>query len=205
MKSKQNIDYGYDIQKVYLEVMLSDTETFTRCQTIFDPLIFDKKLQTSAKYISDYVEKYNALPTREMILSSTHVDFNVPENLNTNHYDWLLDEFETFTRHKSLERAILKSADLIENGDYGSVEDIVKKAVQIGLQKDMGINYFADPKTRLTSLKDKNGQIATGWPTLDRKLYGGFNRGELEIFAGGSGCVTEDTLVEVIELPIILL
>jgi archaellum biogenesis ATPase FlaH len=36
-------------------------------------------------------------------------------------------------------------------------------------------------------LKDKNGQVTTGWATMDRKLFGGFNRGELNIFAGGSG------------------
>ena len=28
---------------------------------------------------------------------------------------------------------------------------------------------------------------STGWPQLDRLLYGGFSRGELNIFAGGSG------------------
>ena len=37
------------------------------------------------------------------------------------------------------------------------------------------------------ALKSGNGQNSTGWPTMDRKLYGGFNRGELQIFAGGSG------------------
>jgi replicative DNA helicase len=37
------------------------------------------------------------------------------------------------------------------------------------------------------ALKSSNGQNSTGWPTLDSKLYGGFNRGELQIFAGGSG------------------
>jgi replicative DNA helicase len=37
------------------------------------------------------------------------------------------------------------------------------------------------------ALKSNNGQNSTGWPTLDRLLYGGFNRGELQIFAGGSG------------------
>ncbi len=36
-------------------------------------------------------------------------------------------------------------------------------------------------------LKDKNGQVSTGWPSMDRRLFGGFNRGELNIFAGGSG------------------
>ena len=37
------------------------------------------------------------------------------------------------------------------------------------------------------ALKDNNGQNSTGWPSMDRKLYGGFNRGELQIFCGSSG------------------
>jgi replicative DNA helicase len=39
----------------------------------------------------------------------------------------------------------------------------------------------------LMTLKSNNGQVSTGWPMLDRKLFGGMNRGELNIFAGGSG------------------
>ena len=42
-------------------------------------------------------------------------------------------------------------------------------------------------KARLEALKNSNGQISTGWDNLDKKLFGGFNRGELNIFAGGSG------------------
>jgi replicative DNA helicase len=101
--------------------------------------------------------------------------------------DWLMDEFESFTRHKALERAIINSADLLEKHDYGQVETMIKEAVQIGLAKDMGTDYFADPRARLMRIKDKNGQISTGWPGLDKKLFGGMNRGELNIFAGGSG------------------
>ena len=51
----------------------------------------------------------------------------------------------------------------------------------------MGTDYFDDPRARLTKLKDGNGQISTGWPSIDKKLYGGFNRGELNIFCAGSG------------------
>ena len=40
-KTKQNKDYGYDVQKVYLEVMLTDAETFVRCQSVFDSKSFD--------------------------------------------------------------------------------------------------------------------------------------------------------------------
>jgi archaellum biogenesis ATPase FlaH len=168
-------------------MFMTDAESFVRCQGVFDPNTFDRKLQSSAKFLKDYVEEHNALPTFDMINAATDGNLKNPGQLQENHYDWLLQEFETFSRHKALEAAILKSADLLENGEYGPVEDLVKKAVQIGLQKDLGTDYWADPRARLEAIKDKNGQVSTGWPSLDKKLFGGFNRGELNIFAGGSG------------------
>jgi archaellum biogenesis ATPase FlaH len=185
--AKQNKEYGYDVQKVYLEMMLSDAQSFVRCQTIFDHTLFDRKLQDAAEFINKYVTEHNTLPTEEMVNATCKTQLKVPEGLREEHYDWLLNEFETFTRHKGLERAILESANLLEEGNYGPVEDKIKSAVQVGLQKDLGIDYFRDPKGRLMGLKDSNGQVSTGWASLDRKLFGGFNRGELNIFAGGSG------------------
>ncbi len=185
--TRQNADYGYDIQKVYLEMMLTDAETFVRCQAVFDDKAFDRRLQPAAKFINEYVVEHNAMPTFDIVNASTKADLQHPGDLAENHYDWLLMEFETFSKHKALETAILKSADLLEKGEYGPVEDLVKKAVQIGLQKDLGTDYWKDPKGRLEAIKDKNGQVTTGWASLDKKLFGGFNRGELNIFAGGSG------------------
>ena len=187
MTTRQNADYGYDIQKLYLEMMLSDAETFVRCQSIFDHELFDRKLQNSAKFINDYVVEHNVLPTYDIVNAATTSDLKPAGELREEHYDWLLQDFETFIRHKGLEKAILQSADLLEKGEYGPVEDLVKRAVQVGLTKDMGTDYFADPRSRLMKIKDKNGQLKTGWDTVDKKLFGGMNRGELNIFAGGSG------------------
>ena len=189
--TRQNTDYGYDIQKVYLEMMLQDAESFVRCQAVFDPDSFDRRLKPAAEFLHSYVSEFNTLPTLDMINAAAELQgSNVlrhPGDLNESHYDWLLAEFETFSKHKALEAAILKSADLLEKGDYGACEDLVKKAVQIGLQKDLGTNYFADPRARLEGIKSTNGQVSTGWNAIDKKLFGGFNRGELNIFAGGSG------------------
>lgn len=184
---KQNTDYGYDIQKVYLEMMLSDAATFARCQAIFDHNLFDRKLQQAAEFIDHYVKEHNVVPTEEIVNAATSSAFKVPKDLREEHYDWLLNDFETFTRHKGLEKAILESADMLEKGEYGPVEELIKTAVQIGLQRDMGTDYFEDPRSRLMRIKDKNGQISTGWKAVDDKLFGGMNRGELNIFAGGSG------------------
>ena len=187
METKQNTDYGYDIQKFYLEMMLSDAETFVRCQSIFDHTLFDRKLQKTAEFVNNYVSEHSVLPTFEMVNAATGSALVKPEEVRSEHYDWLLGDFETFTRHKGLERAIMESADLLEKGEYGPVEDLIKRAVQVGLNKDMGTDYFADPKSRLMKIKDKNGQVSTGWKSVDHRLFGGMNRGELNIFAGGSG------------------
>lgn len=180
-------EYGYDVQRLYLELMLADAEVFVRCQGIFDHTLFDRKLQDAAEFINVYAKEYNVLPDYEMVNASCRTDMKRPEEVKEGHLDWLLDEFESFTRHKALERAILASADLLEKNNYGEVETLIKEAVQIGLARDMGTDYFADPRGRLMGLKDKNGQVSTGWSTMDKKLFGGFNRGELNIFAGGSG------------------
>jgi archaellum biogenesis ATPase FlaH len=180
-------DYGFDVQKLYLEIMLADAETFVRCQGIFDHTLFERKLQDAAEFMNEYAKNYNVLPDYEMVNASCRTELKRPEDLKDGHMQWFMDEFESFTRHKALERAIISSADLLDKSDYGAVEVMIKEAVQIGLARDMGTDYFADPRGRLMGIKDKNGQISTGWPSMDRRLFGGMNRGELNIFAGGSG------------------
>ena len=188
MQQKNNTapNYSYEIQKLYLEMFMSDAVTFVRCANIFEPENFDRKLQDTAAFIKAYVDEYKVMPEPQIVNASCGSDLN-PAQLPEENYTWLMNEFEQFSRHKGLERAILKSADLLEKGEYGPVEKMIKDAVQISLQKDMGTDYFEDPRSRLEGLKNSNGQISTGWPSVDKKLYGGFNRGELNIWCAASG------------------
>jgi len=181
------MEYGTDIQKLFLEIALTDAESFVRVQNIYNPENFDRTLKDAAKFIAQHSNDYKTLPDVKQVKAVTGVDLSAIEDLNSGHLEWFLTEFENFTRRKELERAILKSADLLEKGEYDPVEKIIKDAVHISLTKDMGTDYFADPRGRLMTLKSNNGQVSTGWPMLDRKLFGGMNRGELNIFAGGSG------------------
>ena len=180
-------EYTVDMQKLFLEMMLQDAQSYTRVQNIFNPENFDRSLQSSAAFIKEHCDKHNTMPDMKQVTAVTGVKLTPLEEAKDGHFDWFLEEFEGFTRRQELERAILKSADLLEKGDYDPVEKLVKEAVQISLTKDMGTDYFDDPKARLMAIKSSNGQVSTGWPMLDRLLYGGFNRGELQIWAGGSG------------------
>jgi len=180
-------DFNAKVQKLFLEMFLANAESYVRCQGIFDPENFDQKLRDVADFIRKYADEYKVMPELDIVNKSCDTDLEDATGVGEEHHEWLLDEFEKFSRHKALERAILTSADLIEKGDYGPVEGLVKDAIQIGLAKDMGTDYFNDPRSRLMKLKDNNGQVSTGWPSIDKKLFGGFNRGELNIWAGGSG------------------
>lgn len=168
-------------------MMITNAELYTRVMNIMNSANFDKSLRPVAEFFKEHTDKYKVLPDHNQIKATTGVSIDPIEHMDEGHTEWFLDEFEKFTKRQELERAILKSADLLEKGEFEPVEKLIKDAVQISLQKDMGMDYFADPRARLMALKSNNGQNSTGWPSMDRKLYGGFNRGELQIFAGGSG------------------
>ena len=180
-------EYGLEIQRLFLEMMLQDAGSYVRVQNIYNPENFDRSLRPAAEFIKRHSADYKTLPTVEQIAASTGIKLVHTPDLNEGHFEWFMQEFESFTRRQELERAILKSADLLEKGDYDPVEKLIKDAVQISLTKDMGIDYFEDPAARINRYFNSGGQVSTGWPQMDRLLYGGFSRGELNIFAGGSG------------------
>jgi archaellum biogenesis ATPase FlaH len=180
-------DYSVDVQKLFLEMMLEDASAYVRVQNIYNPENFDRSLRPAAEFVREHSDKYQTLPERTQIAAATGVKLNPVPELNEGHYEWFMSEFESFTRRQELERAILKSADLLEKGEFEPVEKLIKDAVQISLTKDLGTDFWADPEGMFSRYFDAGGQVSTGWPQVDRLLYGGFSRGELNIFAGGSG------------------
>ena len=180
-------EYGLDVQRLFLEMMLEDASSYVRIQNIYNPENFDRSLRKAAEFIKEHSDKHKTMPDRLQISATTGVKLAPVPDLNQGHYDWFMQEFEAFTKRQELERAILKAADLLEKGEFDPVEKLIKDAVQISLTKDMGTDYFANINERVPAQFDNGYKISTGWPRLDHILYGGFGRGELNIFAGGSG------------------
>ncbi len=180
-------DYGVDVQRLFLEMMLADAQSYVRVQNIYNPQNFDRALRPVAEFIKEHSDKFKTLPDRTQIAAATGVKLETVTDLNEGHYEWFMQEFEAFTKRQELERAILKSADLLEKGEFEPVEKLIKDAVQISLTKDLGTDFWLDPEGMFNKYFDNGGQVSTGWPQLDKLLYGGFSRGELNIFAGGSG------------------
>jgi hypothetical protein len=167
--------------------MLSDKDLFVRCNSITNQKYFDRTLRSTVEFIVDHTDKYGDLPTTKQIKATTNIDIEDIDNIKDEHKDWFLDEYEKFCRYKALELAILASTDKLERKEYGAVEYLIKEAVSIGLAKEIGMNYWEDPEVRLEDIQNNKPAISTGWKAIDTVLYGGFERGTLNIFAAPSG------------------
>ena len=161
------------------------------------------KLRPVMRHIIEYANEYRALPKHEQIHAQFGLSVDKIDDINPQQQQAFLDEIEEFCKNRALADAVLSAPELIQKGNYGEVEKRVKEAILVGLSSDIGTNYFADPRARLLKIKNSNGQVSTGWTTVDNKLYGGVNRKEITIWCGGSGCVVGDTIITVIELPIL--
>ena len=111
-------NYNLEVQRLFLEMMLEDAETYVRVQNIYNAENFDRSLRDAAKFIKKHSDDHKTLPTREQIQAATGIELREVPELREGHYDWFLTEFESFSRKQELERAILKAADMIEKGDY---------------------------------------------------------------------------------------
>lgn len=182
------MDYEFSIekQKLLIRYMLTDMTIFQRCYNILKPSYFDRELQEVVKFILDHAEKFSTTPTQEQISAETGITMTKVEGMKENDIDYALVNIEAFCQCAAVVEAVYKAPDLIEEGNRGQVFELVKKAMEVGLQKDLGTAYFENPRERLERMKLKS-LIPTGWYEIDRKLYGGINRGELTLFTAGSG------------------
>ena len=100
-------DYGTEVQRLFLEMMLEDSQSYVRVQNIFNAENFDRSLRPAAEFIKTHCDQHKTMPDRAQIAATTGVKLAPVPDLNEGHFDWFLEEFEAFTRWQELERAIL--------------------------------------------------------------------------------------------------
>lgn len=187
MQTDLESEYGSEKQELYIRMLLSNDEIFTRCRTILDKSYFNPKFQRTVDFMLTYAEEYRSIPKPEVIKGALGKDYpNVP-NITTQDKEWFLDDIEKFCRHQAVANNIMAAPDKIARGEYEEVEEKLKDALLISLSRDLGSNFFTDFQSSLIEMQENNGTMSTGYTAVDRILYGGLNRGELTIFLARSG------------------
>ena len=148
-------EYTPQVEELFIQFFLSDPELFVRCRNVIKPDHYASETnKKTVDFMVKYADEYSALPDLDQLKAVVGKQFNVTKDLQDEHKEWFLDNYEKFARHKEIIKAVLDAPRLIEKKEYGSVEQLVKEAVQVGLVKDLGTDYFDDPLGRLQRMKE---------------------------------------------------
>ena len=175
-----------DKQHLLLELLISSPDTFALCQNIVKSDYFDPSLRNAVAFVKDYYDKYSSLPTPTQIKVESSIDTTI-HTVTSDNIKYCAEEVETFCKNKAMEAAILASPELLEKGDHGAIQTLVKEALEVSLTKDLGVDYFNTVEERLLRMEQNPPMIPTGWARLDDLLDGGLGRQELLLCAANSG------------------
>lgn len=171
-------------QKLLLEYLISSNDVYAMCSSILDPNYFDPELKKVAKFMDEYYGKYHTIPKPEQVGAETDVELT-SHVLTKDQIQYCANEVEAFCKRRALEKAVLGAGPLIEKGDYGQVETLVKNAITVSLNRELGTQYFENPEDRI--LKRPVQRYSTGYKKMDRLLAGGFARKEIFLVSANSG------------------
>jgi KaiC/GvpD/RAD55 family RecA-like ATPase len=137
-------------------------------------------------FILEYYDKYRALPDVDAIEATTKVLFK-KKTLTRDQESYCIDEIEQFCKTKGLEAAIIEATKLYNTPEAQKIEQLIKNAISISINKDLGVNYFDNPLARLEKYAEEPQRIKTLWRDLDNMMGGGLARTELLLVSANSG------------------
>jgi KaiC/GvpD/RAD55 family RecA-like ATPase len=174
-------------QKVVVSCLASSKDLLALCNGIIKPSFFDPSLRKTVRFMQDYFAEYKATPKTEIIRAECGIILDDVGHLEKSDIGYISHEVETFCRNRAVTEAIIAGPELLEKEDFGQIIETMKLAISVGLQKDLGLNYFENPESRLRDQLENNPLISTGYPELDDLIGGGMSRQEMLLFAANSG------------------
>lgn len=174
-------------QKLLLEYSISSPDVFALCSSILKAEYFDPELRLAVDFIHEYYDEYNTVPDTEQIIAETDVLLKYHDDLTKDKIDYCSQEIEKFCKRRAIEEAVLASPALIEKGDYGKIEEVLKEALTTSLHKNLGIDFFEDVRSRLESRQTEDLFYSSGWDEFDEMIGGGYARKTITLFSANSG------------------
>lgn len=174
-------------QRLVLSCLLSSRDLMALCSSILKPSYFDPSLKKTVRFMVEYFEKYKDIPKIQTVRAEGGVPLEDVGSIAKADVAYIADEVETFCRNRAVTEAIIAGPELLQKGDMGQIVQTLRDAISVGLQKDLGVDYFLNPEERLRKTLETNSKISTGIPELDDAIGGGIGRQELLLFAANSG------------------
>jgi archaellum biogenesis ATPase FlaH len=166
----------------------------------------DRDTKIIFRMVSDYLDKYNSMPTRgalEIILDAkTNVEPEVMKQCIQNldkmfddskspDLEWLVDHTEKFCKDKAIYNAILESIHIIDgkskDKDVGSLPKMLSDALAVSFDTHIGHDYIEDYGKRYEFYHRVENKIPFDIEQFNTITNGGVPRKTLNIIMAGTG------------------
>ena len=191
-----------------LYLLKKDIEFFSEIVPLLKPDYFDFPAYKNVFLgVRNYYDKYRKLPSDSVLpdfintsvsgavdngidYENTLAEINTIDKSCLGDREFLLDTVEEFARQKAMDGAVRKAMVILnEEGDIAEVEELVKNALLVNRNVDVGQDYFEEVQARLLRSYQENNErkISTVFATHDRHLEGGLASKELAIVVAPPG------------------
>ena len=191
--------YGQSFQAKVISALLTDVRMMDTLCEIIDKKFFESDANKwIVQEIKDYYDEYKKEPTLDVFkgqvskLDNPSLKKSVVEQLKTvytqigqDDFEYVKNEFTSFCINQNMKNVILQSVDLLKSGNYDRIKDLVDKAMKVGVESDLGMDYLLDFEERFSETGRET--VSTGWDCIDDLMDGGIGPGELGVVVAPSG------------------
>jgi replicative DNA helicase len=199
---EKNFGYlGFAFQQSLIKAIIEDKKYGQNIIDVLESKFFDNN---SFRYIMENLKElylafnkipdYNTLAQKIRVESGNkessmiHIDTLEAIKESTSDVDYPKVTALNFCKQQNLKRELKSVQNIIESGEfesYNKIEQIIQKALQVGVHDDDAIDVFHDIESALE--KDHRHPIPTGINGVDQMLKGGLGRGELGVVLAPTG------------------
>ena len=200
MQSEDTLSkYGQSFQTKVISALLSDGKMLDTLGDVIHKKFFESEAN---KWIVDeimsYYSEYTKVPSLDVFkaqlskidnpaLQKTIVAQLKEAYIQIGGLDlqYIKDEFTSFCINQNLKNVIVQSIDLLKSGNYDKIKDLVDKAMKVGVNVDLGMDYLIDFAERYD--ETARDTVATDWDCINELMNGGLGPGELGVVVAPSG------------------
>lgn len=209
-EEEKKFDFDEGFQQKLTSLILRDPDFNARVEGLVQPSYFTSTAHgIVARLATDYYNKYRFCPSPKLVPTLIREAMDkklirkddlkdvvecvracLADDLSGAEY--VTDNVNLFARRMAMEEAIYKAAEMIDSGKIDSVEEVIKAALNVGLNEETNRYDFwgnndsrAEYRTEVAAGRIKPTGITTGFRELDGRLYHqGWGRKELSCLMG---------------------
>lgn len=192
--------FGTAFQAKCIAAMLSDRPFLERISDIVSPDFFETDAHKwIVKFIITYFPTYRDVPTMAVFaceiqkISDAVLNMAVFEQVKMSYAEvstakdltYVKEQFLMFCRNQKLKNAIFSSQQLLKEGNFEGIWQVINEASKAGAERNIGHEYLADIDKRMSAMA--RDTIKTNWKIIDTHLDGGLGKGELGFVVAPAG------------------